>query len=137
MNPSLAAALAVASLVTPLAFFVWLRAWMPARFRRLVSGGALLVDVGTAKEYAEGHLDGAVNVPYGELALRQIELGEHRRPIITYARSRLRGAQAAQTLRGIGFHDVFNVGTLTSVKVWAASPPPDAAGAGAVGPYGM
>ncbi len=118
MNPFLAAVVAVVSLATPPAFFLWLRTWRPAHFRRLLSRGALLVDVGDPEEYAAGHLDGAVNVPAEELAIRQGELGEHQRPIVTYARSHLRSAQAAQTLRGIGFHDVFNVGTMKDVKTW-------------------
>lgn len=126
MNPFLAAIVAVVSLATPPAFFAWLRTWKPAHFRRLLSRGALLVDVSNPDEYAEGHLNGAVNVPSEEPALRQGELGEHRRPIVTYARSHLRSARAAQTLRGIGFHDVFNLGTregvmtpVTPGRLWA------------------
>jgi rhodanese-related sulfurtransferase len=118
MNPFLAAILAVLSLAAPAAFFGWLRTWKPAHFRRLLARGALLVDVGNPQEYAAGHLHGAVNVPSEELALRQAELGEHWRPIVTYARSHLRSAQAAQLLRGIGFHNVFNVGTMKGVKTW-------------------
>jgi len=112
MSPFLAASLAVALFATPLAFLAWLLGWKPAHVRRLLSRGAMLIDVSTPEEYAERHLDGAVNFPSDELALRQDALGDRRRPIITYARSRLRSAQAAQTLRGIGFHEVFNMGTL-------------------------
>lgn len=116
MSSFLAAILAVALFVAPLAFLVWLLAWRPAHVRRLLSHGALLVDVGTPEEYAERHLDGAVNVPSDQLALRQDALGDHRRPIVTYARSRLRSAQAAQTLRSIEFHEVFTMGTLKGVS---------------------
>lgn len=112
MSSYLAAILAVALFATPAAFLAWLLGWKPAHVRRLLSRGALLVDVGTPEEYAEGHLDGAVNMPSDELARRQDALGDHTRPIITYARSRLRSARAAQTLRGIGFHEVFNMGTM-------------------------
>jgi phage shock protein E len=112
MSPFLAAMFAVALFATPLTFLVWLLGWKPAHALRLISRGALLVDVGSPEEYAEQHLEGAVNLPSYELALRQNELGDHRQPIITYARSRLRSAQAAQTLKGIGFHEVFNMGTL-------------------------
>jgi phage shock protein E len=114
MSPFLAAMLAVALFATPPVLFAWLVGWKPAHARRLISRGALLVDVGSAEEYAEQHLAGAVNFPSEELAFRQDELGDHRKPIVTYARSRLRSAQAAQTLRGIGFHEVFNMGTITA-----------------------
>ena len=57
VNPFLATILTVASFVAPLAFFTWLRTLKAARFARLLSRGALLVDVGTAEPYAEGHLN--------------------------------------------------------------------------------
>lgn len=120
MSPFLAAMLAVALYATPLVFLMWLLGWKPAHFRRLLSRGALLVDVGTPEEYAERHLTGAINIPSDELALRQDALGDHGRPIITYGRSRRRSAQAAHTLRGIGFHEVFSMGTLqTASERWA------------------
>jgi rhodanese-related sulfurtransferase len=119
MSPFVAATLAAAWLAAPAAIFAWLRTRRPSHVLRLLSRGAQVVDVGHPEEYAEGHIDGALNVPSEELALRQEELGDHRRPVITYARTRLRSALAAQTLRGIGFHEVFSMGTLKGVKTWA------------------
>ncbi len=46
--------------------------------------GALLVDVRTPGEYAEGHLRGAVNVPVGELEGRLDELGVKGAPLVVY-----------------------------------------------------
>lgn len=112
MSPFFAALLAVTLFTAPLSFLVWLLGWKPAHARRLLSRGALLLDVGSPDEYAEQHLKRAVNLPSDELALRQNELGDHRQPIVTYARTGLRSARAAHTLRGIGFHEVFNMGTL-------------------------
>ncbi|MGH7297940.1 MAG: rhodanese-like domain-containing protein [Polyangiaceae bacterium] len=123
MSPFLAAVIAAAWLATPPAFFAWLRSWKPAHTRKLLGRGAVLVDLGTPDEYASEHLAGAVNVPYEALALRQDELGEHERPIVLYARSRLLGIEAAQTLRGIGFHEVFDAGTLADVESWEVRPP--------------
>jgi phage shock protein E len=118
MSPFVAASLAAAWLAAPAVISAWLRTWRPSHVLRLLSRGAQVVDVGSPEEYAEGHIDGALNIPSRGVALRQEELGDHRRPIITYARTWMRSAQAAQTLRGIGFHEVFNMGTLSGVKNW-------------------
>jgi len=77
-----------------------------------LDAGAVLIDVGTPKQFALDHLAGAVNIPAESLAARQQELGEHSHPVVLYARSSMRSAVAAQMLRGIGFHRVLSVGTL-------------------------
>jgi rhodanese-related sulfurtransferase len=120
MTPFFAALLAALVLATPPAFVAWLRTWKPSHARRLLAQGALLLDVGDREEYADGHLDGALNIPSEELGPRQAELGDRGRPIVTYARSHFRSARAAQALRGIGFQDVFNIGTLRGVNGWSA-----------------
>jgi len=122
MSPLLAACLAVIGFAALPAFSLWLQTWRPARARRMLARGALLVDVGNHEEYVQEHLDGAVNVPADELSLRQAELGEHGQPIITYARSHVRGAVAAHTLRAIGFQEVFNIGTLRWARTWDIRP---------------
>jgi rhodanese-related sulfurtransferase/ABC-type phosphate/phosphonate transport system substrate-binding protein len=38
----------------------------------LVAGGALMADVRSAKEWTEGHVPGAVNLPYGEKSLKDV-----------------------------------------------------------------
>jgi rhodanese-related sulfurtransferase len=78
--------------------------------RRLVAGGALLVDVRTPTEFAEGHIQGAKNIPLQELAQRTDEFGEKGREIVLYCRSGARSSQAKTQLEQGGYHAVHNLG---------------------------
>jgi rhodanese-related sulfurtransferase len=52
--------------------------------RRLMGTGAQLVDVLSAKEFADSHIAGATNVPLDELGSRAREELDFSRPIIAY-----------------------------------------------------
>ncbi|MFT5050312.1 MAG: hypothetical protein ACI8QZ_001713 [Chlamydiales bacterium] len=45
--------------------------------------GAFLLDVRSAREYAAGHLEGALNIPVGDLAQRLEEVPRGR-PVVVY-----------------------------------------------------
>lgn len=80
----------------------------------LGASGALLLDVRTPGEFAGGRLEGAINIPVGELARRLEELGARDRPVVIYCRSGARSATAAGVLRRAGFADVHDLGGLGS-----------------------
>lgn len=82
--------------------------------RELVAAGATLLDVRTPEEFAEGHLDGAINIPVDQLASRVAELGPHERAVVVYCRSGRRSASASQTLRDAGFTDVHDLGAMSN-----------------------
>lgn len=67
---------------------------------------ALVIDVRDAKEYAEGHVAGAVNIPVGSLRERLAELPEGQL-LVTYCNMRHRGTSrcemAASLLAGEGY----------------------------------
>ena len=90
------------------------RAWA------LLDQGALLVDVRTPAEYAQGHLEGAINIPHDQIARRVAEFGQDKgRPIVVYCRSGRRSGIALETLDGLGFTRVHNGGgydSLSSVR---------------------
>jgi 3-mercaptopyruvate sulfurtransferase SseA len=52
--------------------------------RAALKQGALVVDVRSPGEFADGHLRGAVNVPVGELEARLGELGAKGAPLVVY-----------------------------------------------------
>lgn len=83
-----------------------------ARARELVAGGAKLVDVRSAAEYAEKHVDGAENVPVDAIGDR--ELGPTDTPIVVYCRSGGRSARAASALRARGYTNVYDLGGMSS-----------------------
>ncbi|MCC6335109.1 MAG: rhodanese-like domain-containing protein [Myxococcales bacterium] len=78
----------------------------------LVQGGARLVDVRTPGEFSQGHLPGAVNVPLQELGARLGKLGAKDTPVVLYCASGARSALARSVLKGSGFRQVFNLGSM-------------------------
>ena len=75
---------------------------------------ALLLDVRSPEEHAERRLEGAVNVPVGELEGRLAELGARERPVVVFCRSGFRSARAASLLREAGFVDVHDLGGIAN-----------------------
>lgn len=80
-----------------------------------IKGGALVVDVRTAEEFAGGAYRKAKNVPLDRLQARIGELGAKTRPIVVYCASGSRSAQATGMLRKAGFTDVTNAGGLSGM----------------------
>jgi phage shock protein E len=78
---------------------------------QLVADGALLLDVRTPGEFADGHVQGALNVPVQVLESRIAEL-DPSRPVVVYCRSGNRSATAARMLRDRGF-TVTDVGAMS------------------------
>lgn len=82
-----------------------------------VGEDAVIIDVRTPAEYAEGHLDGAVNIDVSSPAFADAiaELpadGEY----VVYCRSGNRSAQAASIMRDHGFEHVIDAGALSDAS---------------------
>jgi phage shock protein E len=84
----------------------------PDKARALVDAGARLVDVRSPGEHSGGPIKGSVNIPVGEVSGRLAEFGEKDKPIVVYCASGVRSASAAKTLRGAGFTDVHDLGSI-------------------------
>lgn len=76
--------------------------------RRLVEGGARLVDVRTPQEFAEGHARGAVNIPFDQLGARAGELGGPEAKVVLYCRTGRRSGIAAERLKELGYREVYD-----------------------------
>lgn len=90
----------------------------PALAHKLVAAGGLLLDVRTPAEFAERHVEGAVNIPVEEIAARVSEVeklagGDKNKPIVVYCKSGRRAAQAKKALMEAGFLQVTNLGGLS------------------------
>jgi len=71
---------------------------------------ALVVDVRTFQEYAQGRIQGAACIPVDEITLRARELlADKNKPVLVYCRSGSRSAYAANALQAIGYSKVFNL----------------------------
>jgi rhodanese-related sulfurtransferase len=73
-------------------------------------GKATILDVRDAKEFAEGHLADAKNIPLAELDKRITELDKFKsRSLIVVCKSGARASAAAAKLAKAGFADVVNL----------------------------
>ncbi len=85
-----------------------------ATAKALVDAGAKVVDVRTPEEFASGHVPGAVNVPYDEIAGRLSDVGPKDAPVIVYCRSGRRSGIAAEVLKKAGYTKVFDLQAATA-----------------------
>lgn len=87
----------------------------PKLARELVASGGVLLDVRTAEEHAARHIDGAVNIPVGELGSRLPEVekltgGDKTKPIVVHCQSGARSQRAKDLLTAQGYEQVTNLG---------------------------
>ncbi|MGL5541428.1 MAG: rhodanese-like domain-containing protein [Erysipelotrichaceae bacterium] len=77
----------------------------------------MLLDVRTAQEYQEKHLEGATNIPLDELTERiENEVWDKNEILIVYCRSGNRSQQAATQLVELGYRNVFDFGSIDNWK---------------------
>ncbi len=79
-----------------------------AEYAEVVAADAQFIDVREPDEVAAGTLDGAVNIPLGDLPEQISELDSNRR-VVLLCRSGRRSANAAEMLVAAGFLDVINL----------------------------
>ena len=71
---------------------------------------AVLLDVRTPQEYAQGRIPGSRNVALQNLNSIPDKIANHDTPIFTYCQSGARSGQAASALKSMGYTDVRNIG---------------------------
>ena len=77
--------------------------------------GYLLVDVRTAKEYADGHIPNAINIPNESInTTPPKELPDKAQKIFVYCRSGARSQQAAQKLANMGYTHIVEMGGINN-----------------------
>ncbi len=91
----------------------------PALAHKLVSEGAVLLDVRTPEEFASRHVDGAVNIPFDQVEERKAEIdkltgGDANKPIVVYCQAGGRASQAKETLVRAGHTKVTNLGGISN-----------------------
>ncbi len=69
--------------------------------------GPILLDVRTPKEFRQGHIPGAVNIPHKQLERRVTEIARYReRDVIVYCEVGGRARYAIGVLRKLDFHNL-------------------------------
>jgi phage shock protein E len=87
----------------------------PAAARKLIAEGAVVLDVRTADEYADGHVPSATNLPVQEMPRRIAEVdklvgGDKAKPVVVYCGAGKRAAKVKQQLEAAGYTSVVNGG---------------------------
>ncbi len=77
---------------------------------KILSQGAILVDVRSPQEYKEGHLEGAISLPEYEIKKKaNMLLPNKNMNIIVYCSSGSRSKKAQEDLWNIGYKEVYNL----------------------------
>jgi len=84
----------------------------PAAARTLLQQGARVVDVRNAGEFAGGHLPEAINIPLGELRdSMPRHVKDKNQVLLLHCLSGTRSGIAKRQLKGMGYQNVFNLGS--------------------------
>ncbi len=83
-----------------------------AAAKKIVADGGLLLDVRSPEEFADGHIEGARNIPVNEIGAALATLPKDK-AIVVYCAVGRRAAKAADELAGAGF-TVHNLGAMAS-----------------------
>ncbi len=83
----------------------------------MIEQGVLLIDVRTKEEFAEGHIDGALNIPWEETGHLITAIGtDKQRPVVVYCRSGNRSGKAKIVLETNGYTNIFNATGYEALK---------------------
>ena len=83
--------------------------------KELFNNGALLLDVRTRSEYAEGHAKNSINIPMDELSnsLQKLDKEQH---IVIVCASGMRSAKSMKLMKENGFKNCYNGGSWVNFK---------------------
>lgn len=76
---------------------------------------AVIIDVREADEYAEDHIENAINISNNVIKYSiKGKVSDLETPIIVYCQSGRRSAESANTLVNLGYKNVYDMGGITS-----------------------
>ncbi len=78
--------------------------------------GAVLLDVRTADEYKEGHIEGSLNHPLEKITTIGTVLADKRVPLFVHCLSGARSTRAAAWLLQNGYSNVTNIGGIRDYR---------------------
>lgn len=80
------------------------------------TNGAVLLDVRTAEEYHNGHIDGSVNVPLDRISFIVNTVRDKNTPLYVHCLSGGRSGQAVSYLKKIGYMNAKNIGGIAEYR---------------------
>jgi len=79
------------------------------------SSGYIILDVRTQQEFAQGHIAGAILIPDTQIAaMAPSAIPVKTTVIFAYCRTGVRAAAASQTLAGMGYTNVYDMGGIVN-----------------------
>jgi len=83
----------------------------------MIENGVLLVDVRSAEEFAQDHIEGAINIEWDNTDALIAAIGEdNKRPVVFYCRSGNRVGKAIVELETKGYNNIYNATGLEALK---------------------
>ena len=86
--------------------------------RKHLAAGALVIDVRSPEEFRSAQVPGAINIPLGELREslpRRVK--DQNQVLLVHCLSGGRSGIAKQQLKGMGYANVFNLGSLSRARM--------------------
>lgn len=84
-------------------------------FNEILKNGALVIDVRTVSEFAQGHAKGSTNIPLNELGSHLKTIKHSGKQVITCCKSGGRASMANGLLKGAGIK-AYNAGAWQNIK---------------------
>ncbi len=85
------------------------------QLKEMINNKALLVDVRTKEEFANGHVKGSVNIPLDNI-VKDLNRFKDKNGIVVFCRSGMRSSRAKSILEQNGIANVINGGTWQNVN---------------------
>ena len=83
----------------------------------MIEQGVLLIDVRTTREFEQGHIEGAINIPWQDTGKLMSAIGMNTtRPVVVYCRSGNRSGKSKVALEAQGYTNIFNATGLEALK---------------------
>lgn len=82
--------------------------------------GAALIDVRTPEEFAEAHIEGAINLPLADIEAGTYPEVDKSQMLYVYCRSGNRSAQATQLLLDAGYTTIADLGAMSDLVAGGA-----------------
>jgi len=83
--------------------------------QEFINEGAVIIDVRTADEYNEYHIDGAINISYDDISSKIEEyVNDKDTKIVVYCKSGSRSSIAYDTLVSLGYTNIYDYGSISN-----------------------
>ena len=107
----------LAALLLPVALQGASKADIPPASAQALKAEGLWIDVRSPREFSQGHLQGAINIPVGQIGAEISSISPDKQaPIHLYCRSGRRADAALKTLKQLGYTNVINHGGYEDVR---------------------